>query len=135
MAKHKKRVGIFFGKDLESYVVLERTPKIDQLAFAVVGLRDAGNERGIGEARRNTSRNVGGRCALGDIFNTAIRQCNVNLLHVRAHLEGETSSLSAASSRVKEMPAVPAGTSDVIWEKSTIRTSNVRRPWCARPGW
>jgi hypothetical protein len=104
MAEHKKGVGIFFGEDLKFDVVLERSAQVNQFAFAVVGRSDAGNEGGIGQARRDASGNVGGRGPLGDIFNAAIRQCDVNLLHVRVHLGGETSSLSAGSRAVKEGP-------------------------------
>ena len=104
MPENKKRVGVFFGEDAQLDVLLEGTAQIDQLAFTVVGSGHARDQSGVGEARRNAPRNLGGRGALGDILNTAIRQCDVNLLHGRGHLKRETSSLSAAHSPVKAEP-------------------------------
>src|SRR5260370_15724716 len=70
---------------------------------------DEGHKRSIGEARRNAHGNICRRGALGNIFDAAIRQRDVNLLHARLHLEEETSSLSAASCGVKAVPAVVTG--------------------------
>src|SRR5260370_41287174 len=69
---------------------------------------DEGHKRSIGEARRNAHGNICRRGSLGNIFNAALRQRDVNLLHARLHLEEETSSLSAASCGVKAVPAVVA---------------------------
>ena len=81
MPEHKERVGVFFREDVELHVALERAAQIDELSFAVVWLRNTSNQRGIGEARRDTARDVRRRGALGDILDAAVRQCDVNLLH------------------------------------------------------
>src|SRR2546430_10090802 len=90
MAKHIERVGIFFSEDLQLDVVIERATQIDQFAGAVAlvavvdanrgvwraaGVRrlrggagrwigDARDERSVGEARRNLSRDIRRSCAL-----------------------------------------------------------------------
>ena len=61
----------------------------------------ARDECGICKTRRNAPGNLGGSGALGDILNAAVRQRDMNLLHGCAHLEGETSSLSARFLLVK----------------------------------
>src|SRR5258708_10822324 len=81
--------------------MIERTAQVDQLAFAVVGRSHSRNKGSIGEPRRYAPGDIGRRGALGDVLDAAIRQCDVNLFHVRPHLEEETSSLSAALGRVK----------------------------------
>src|SRR5712664_80197 len=55
----------------------------------------------MGEGRGNLSLNIGRRIALRHFLDAAIGQCDVNLIHVRGHLEGETLSLSAVSRPVK----------------------------------
>src|SRR5437762_13629927 len=101
MAEHKERIGISFREDLQLDVVIQRAAQVDQLAFTVVGRGDARHKGGIREPRRNTSRDVGRCRAFGHLFDAAIRQCDVNLLHLHVHLEGETLSLSAVFHAVK----------------------------------
>src|SRR6266571_1261423 len=109
MTEDEEGIRIFFGEDLQVHVMVERPSQVNQLAFAVFlrsvltgrGLGDAGDKCGIGKTRRNFPCDIGRSRALGDFLNAAIRQCDVNLLHVRLHLEGETLSLSAASTAVK----------------------------------
>src|SRR5256885_14022380 len=105
MPKHKKRIGIFFGQDMQLDVMVERTSQVDQLTFPVVGCSDTGNQGGIGEPGRNLPRNIGRGSAPRNFLNAAIRQGDMNLLHVRVHLEGETLSLSAAVPAVQPPPA------------------------------
>src|SRR6266478_2013175 len=88
--------------------MIERAAQVDQLAFAVVGRSHSRNKGSIGETRRYAPGNVRRSGALGNIFDAAIRQRDVNLLHACAHLEEEASSLSAASCGVKAVPAVLA---------------------------
>jgi hypothetical protein len=61
MAEDEERVGIFFGEDLELDVVVERAAQIDQLSSTVIGRGDASDQRGIGEAGRNSFGDVCGR--------------------------------------------------------------------------
>jgi len=81
--------------------VIQRAAQVDQLAFAVVGRGNTRDKRGIREPRGNTSRDVGRCRALGHLFDAAVRQRDVNLLHARVHPEGETLSLSAVFHAVK----------------------------------
>lgn len=81
MAEDVEGVWIFFGEDLEFYVAVERAAEIDEFAVTIVGLSDAGDEGGIQQARRNTFGDVGRSCAAGDIFDAAVGQCDLNLIH------------------------------------------------------
>ncbi len=81
MTEYEERIGIFFGEYLQLYVLVERTAQIDQFAGAIIGRGDTGNERGVGEARRNSSGDVGGSGALRHFLDFAVRQCDVNRLH------------------------------------------------------
>src|SRR5229473_3197694 len=107
MTKHEERIRIFFREDLQLHIVIQRAAQVDQFAFAVVGRGDARHQRRIRQPRRNTSGDVGRSRSFGDFFDAAIRQRDVNRFHLRAHLEGETSSLSAGSTVVK--PSVGMG--------------------------
>jgi hypothetical protein len=51
MTENEKRVGIFFGEDLQLNVVIERAPQIDQFAGAVIRLSYTSNESRVGKAR------------------------------------------------------------------------------------
>src|SRR6266478_5373748 len=107
MTKHEERIRIFFREDLQLHVVIQGPAQVDQFAFAVVRRGDARHQRRIRQPRRNTSGDVGRSRSFGDFFDAAIRQRDVNRFHLRAHLEGETSSLSAGSTVVK--PSVGMG--------------------------
>src|SRR6266702_1462155 len=97
MTEDEEGIRIFFGENLQAHVMVERPSQVNQLAFAVFlrsvltgrGLGDAGDKGGIGKARRTSPCDVRRSRALGDFLNAAIRQCDVNLLHVRLHLKDE----------------------------------------------
>lgn len=112
MPKDEQRIGILFGEDPYLHVMIDGAAQVDQLALIrsvgerrAVGCRYVRDQRGIRKPRRNLSRDIGRCSAFRHFLDTAVGQCNVDLLHVRIHPERETSSLSAASRRVKEMPA------------------------------
>src|SRR2546427_7245276 len=114
MAEYKKRVGIFFGENLQLHVVVERAAQVDQLAFTVVflcvltgrGCGDARHEGGICKTRRYAPGDIRRRGALGNVLDAAVRQRDVNLIHVRVHLEGETLTLSAAPLLAQAMTTI-----------------------------
>ena len=82
MAKDEKGVGIFFGEDLELDVVVERAAQVDEFTGTVIGGGYTGDERGICQARGNSLGDVRGRGALGHFLDFAVRQCDVNRVHV-----------------------------------------------------
>src|SRR5215467_15745102 len=91
VAKDEKRFIIFFGKNLELEVLLERAAQIDQVTavfgrFAEVYQRPVvriglGDERGVGQARRDAACDVRRGGAFGNVLDTAIRQSDVNGIH------------------------------------------------------
>src|SRR5258707_15313570 len=101
MPESEKRKGNFFREALQLRVVNGRAAEVDQLPLAVYGRDNTREKGGNREPRGNSSRDVGRCRALGHLFDAAVRQRDVNLLHARVHPEGETLSLSAVFHAVK----------------------------------
>src|ERR1700682_1479634 len=81
MAEDEKRVGIFFGEDLQLDVVVQRAAQINEFTGAVIGSGYTGDERGICQARRNSLGDVRRRGSLRYFLDFAVRQCDVNRVH------------------------------------------------------
>ena len=99
MAEDVERVGIFFGEDLEFDVLLDRTAKVVEqaaifggihgvrknagfrLGAVAIGGEDLGDQRSIGQSRRDGLGDLEGRGALGKVFYAAVGESYVNLIH------------------------------------------------------
>ncbi len=99
MAEDVEGIGIFFGEDAKFDVLFERAAKIEQQAAIGFGIHgvgedagfgvgavaiggvDLGDQRGVGQARGNGPGDLHGSYTLGKIFDAAIGQGYVNLIH------------------------------------------------------
>src|SRR5262249_847765 len=91
MPENKERVGIFVRKDLQPEVLLQRTPKINQVAAVIDGFTETREwpvvrvsfsyKSSVRETRRNSAGDIGGGGDFGNVVGAPLGQSDVNGVH------------------------------------------------------